>query len=260
MRVTTVHVVTTIGGRGFGGAGLAGAGTGVVVVTSPEIRRTTAPPATTTTAPAFDAFYRAEFPRIVAIAQSLTGDRHVAEELAQEGFIAAHYRWSKVGAYDRPGDWVRRVVTNRAISIFRRRAAEHRALARSGPTTDVVELPDDDSWLWQQVRALPARQAQAIALVYVDDLPLERVATILGCGETTVKTHLSRGRQALARAIEARDAIDRAQFDASSTSAGAHPTSPDPTVIAPSTTGTIDVAPLAVPAVAPPSQTVEADR
>lgn len=193
-------------------------GRNIAPVEAPRPRRGTTGAPASATAPvtaaptSFDAFYRAEFPRIVAIAQSLTGDRHVAEELAQEGFIAAHHRWKKVSTYDRPGDWVRRVVTNRAISIFRRKAAERRALARSGPVVDTVTLPDDDAWLWQQVRALPARQAQAIALVYVDDLPIERVATILGCGETTVKTHLHRGRQALAKAIEARDAIDRDSF------------------------------------------------
>jgi RNA polymerase sigma-70 factor (ECF subfamily) len=155
----------------------------------------------------FDQFYRAEYPKVVALAQSLTGSRHVAEELAQEGFIAAHSRWRKIGAYDRPGDWVRRVVTNRAISVFRRKNAEKRALARVGPDATVAAaVPEEDAWLWQQVRALPPRQAQAIALAYVEDLPLERVAAILGCAETTVKTHLARGRQALARAIEERDA------------------------------------------------------
>jgi RNA polymerase sigma factor (sigma-70 family) len=155
----------------------------------------------------FDQFYRAEYPRVVALAQSLTGSRQVAEELAQEGFIAAHGRWRTIGAYDRPGDWVRRVVTNRAISVFRRKAAEKRALARVGPDATVAAaVPEQDAWLWQQVRALPPRQAQAIALAYVEDLPLERVAAILGCAETTVKTHLARGRQALARAIELRDA------------------------------------------------------
>lgn len=207
-----VQAVTTRRGRRGEPAALVGAGSpGLVLVSVPDpVDRPTAPPTRIDAAAAFDAFYRQEYPRIVAIAQSLTGDRQVAEELAQEGFVAAHGRWKQVSTYDRPGDWVRRVVTNRAISIFRRRAAERRAMARNGRVIDRVELPEDDAWLWQQVRGLPPRQAQAIALVYVDDLPLNRVATILGCGETTVKTHLHRGRQALARAIEARDIADAA--------------------------------------------------
>jgi RNA polymerase sigma-70 factor (ECF subfamily) len=158
---------------------------------------------------AFDAFYRAEFRRVVAVARSLTGSAAVAEELAQEGFIAAHRRWARVATYDRPGDWVRRVVVNRAISAHRRKGAERRAMARMGRRDEAVPpLPDDDDWLWQQVRSLPPRQAQAIALVYVEDLPLERVATILGCAETTVKTHLKRGRDTLADRIRAREADD----------------------------------------------------
>lgn len=151
---------------------------------------------------AFDDFYRREYPRIVAVAQSLTGSRHVAEELAQEGFIAAHRRWNRIATYDRPGDWVRRVVTNRAISTFRRKHVERRALHRLNVRDEVsaVQL-NEDEWLWDQVRSLPARQAQALALVYVDDLPLDRVAAVMGCAETTVKTHLKRGRESLAAAI-----------------------------------------------------------
>lgn len=169
------------------------------------------PSASTTPVPlTFDAFYRAEYRRVVAIAQSLTGDRAVAEELAQEGFVAAHRRWGRVSGYDRPGDWVRRVVINRAISVHRRRDAERRALVRVGRRDDAVPaVPDEDAWLWDQVRSLPPRQAQAIALVYVEDLPLERVATILGCAETTVKTHLKRGRDTLAVRIREREAAEQ---------------------------------------------------
>jgi RNA polymerase sigma-70 factor (ECF subfamily) len=216
---TSVEISTTIGGSRFGAAsGDLALGLRLVIVPAGERRG--APPveapasaeidarrAAALAPMAFDEFYRVEYPRVVAVAQSLTGSRQLAEELAQEGFIAAHSRWNKIGAYDRPGDWVRRVVTNRAISVFRRKNAEKRALARVGPDATVTPpVPDEDAWLWQQVRELPPRQAQAIALVYVEDLPLERVAVILGCAETTVKTHLARGRQALARAIERRNA------------------------------------------------------
>ena len=58
--------------------------------------------------------------------------------------------------------------------------------------------PWDDDPLWAAVRKLPRRQAQAVVLVYVDDLSLERVAEILQCSVGSVKTHLHRARQRLA--------------------------------------------------------------
>ena len=40
--------------------------------------------------------------------------------------------------------------------------------------------------------------SEALALFYVEDQPLSEVAKILGLGEETIKTHLKRGRAALA--------------------------------------------------------------
>jgi RNA polymerase sigma-70 factor (ECF subfamily) len=156
---------------------------------------------------AFDTFYRSEKPRVVAVVSSLTGDRAAAEDIVQEAFATAMRRWATVSAYERPGDWVKRVAVNRAISRFRRRQSETRALTRlvgrdgdddsiAGPL-GASEAWDDDP-LWAAVRKLPRRQAQAVVLVYVDDLSLERVAEILECSVGSVKTHLHRARQRLA--------------------------------------------------------------
>jgi RNA polymerase sigma-70 factor (ECF subfamily) len=45
---------------------------------------------------------------------------------------------------------------------------------------------------------LPSRQRAVIALYYLDDQPVAEIAALLGCSAGTVKTHLARGRQALA--------------------------------------------------------------
>jgi RNA polymerase sigma-70 factor (ECF subfamily) len=156
---------------------------------------------------AFDTFYRAEKPRVVAVVSSLTGDRAAAEDIVQEAFATAMRRWATVSGYERPGDWVKRVAVNRAISRFRRRQSESRALTRlvgrtgDDETIDLTEAAPDgwgDDPLWAAVRRLPRRQAQAVVLVYVDDLSLDRVAEILHCSVGSVKTHLHRARQRLA--------------------------------------------------------------
>ena len=55
--------------------------------------------------------------------------------------------------------------------------------------------------LWQEVRRLPRRQAQAIALVYLNGLARRDVAEVLGCSEETVKTHLDRARKTLSERL-----------------------------------------------------------
>jgi RNA polymerase sigma-70 factor (ECF subfamily) len=48
------------------------------------------------------------------------------------------------------------------------------------------------------VRRLPKRQAQAVALHYLEDRSVEDIAAILECSTGTVKQHLHRARRRLA--------------------------------------------------------------
>jgi RNA polymerase sigma-70 factor, ECF subfamily len=150
----------------------------------------------------FDAFARRERGPLVAFGWSLTGDRGVAEDLAQEALAAAWERWGEISGYDRPGAWARRVVANRAAGRGRRSGREQRAYGRwFGRRAPEIELEPADDRFWAEVRKLPGRQAQAIALHYLEDLPVAEIALALGCAEGTVKAHLHRGRLRLAGAL-----------------------------------------------------------
>ena len=97
----------------------------------------------------------------------------IAEELAQEAFVSAHTRWRRVIGFDRPDLWVRRVVINRSISYLRREAIERKAVARIRPVRDDTSEPvlGDDA-VWQAMRELSPRQAEVLALFYVEDQPM----------------------------------------------------------------------------------------
>jgi RNA polymerase sigma-70 factor (ECF subfamily) len=151
----------------------------------------------------FDTFFRAQYRSVVGLAYVLCGDMGRAEDLAQEGFAAAHRSWAKIGGFDDPGAWVRRVVVNKAASLRRKRSAESRALARFGSRQPATEPPllSDDAAVWSAVRALPRRQAQVVALTFLDQLNAAEVARVLECGEATVKTHLHRAKATLAQRL-----------------------------------------------------------
>lgn len=158
----------------------------------------------------FDGFALRERRRLVAFAWSLTGDFAAAEDVAQEALEAAWHRWDRVGGYDKPGAWARRVVANRAAGRRRRSGRERRALTRwAGGAADAVELTPADDQFWCAVRDLPPRQAQAVALHYLEDRSIADIATVLGCAEGTVKVHLHRGRLALARTLGLMEGEDR---------------------------------------------------
>ncbi|MGE5228000.1 MAG: SigE family RNA polymerase sigma factor [Planctomycetaceae bacterium] len=159
-------------------------------------------PLATSVGEGFEDFYAREFPGVVGLAYALSGNRAIAEDLAQEAFLAAHRRWGTVGRYDEPGAWVRRVVSNLSVSAFRRRVVEAKALGRIGrDETTLPELTADDLEFWRAVRSLPRRQAQVVALFYLEDRPVAEVAVILDMAPGTVKKHLHDGRRALARRL-----------------------------------------------------------
>jgi RNA polymerase sigma-70 factor (ECF subfamily) len=151
----------------------------------------------------FEQFYEREYHRVVGFAYAVAGSWEAAEDATQEAFLRAHREWGRVGRYDQPGAWVRRVAANLATSGLRRRLVEARALARLAarrePALDV--LPAENADFWRAVRALPQRQAQAVALYYLEDLSIQQTAAVLDCAEGTVRAHLARARSALARRL-----------------------------------------------------------
>ena len=51
------------------------------------------------------------------------------------------------------------------------------------------------------MRALPSRQAQCVALLYLEDRPVAEIGEILGIAAGTVRVHLHEARATLARRL-----------------------------------------------------------
>jgi RNA polymerase sigma-70 factor (ECF subfamily) len=159
----------------------------------------------------FDRFYEREYAAVVGLMYGMTRSRVLAEDLAQEAFLRAHRDWSRVEHMDSPEGWVRRTALNIARSRWRRLRSEARALMRSasGDTSsgDHRTSPEIEAF-WSEVKRLPARQAQAIALHYVEDLSVSEIGTVLGVADGTVKALLHQGRERLRRQLRSKGFID----------------------------------------------------
>jgi RNA polymerase sigma-70 factor, ECF subfamily len=160
---------------------------------------------------AFEHFYEREYHSLVSLGYALTGSWPAAEDLAQEAFLAAHQDWPRISRYEQPGAWVRRVAVNRAVSLRRRQLAEARSLVRlatgrllAGEGADQrQEAAEEAADFWRVVRTLPRRQAQAVALFYLEGCPTTEIAGVLGCSDATVRAHLHKGRLTLAQRLGA---------------------------------------------------------
>jgi RNA polymerase sigma-70 factor (ECF subfamily) len=144
----------------------------------------------------FDRFFNAERDRLVAQAYLLVGDVHAAQDLAQRTLERAWRHWARVGRYDRPEAWARRVLFNLALNEHRRWGRER---SWSDVDAPVVDGPSERHVaLVQALRNLPVDQRKALVLHDGAGVPVAQVADELGVPEGTVKSWLSRGRAKLA--------------------------------------------------------------
>jgi len=64
----------------------------------------------------FEEFAADRLPGVLRFAAVLTGDRALAQDLAQEVLIRAHSRWRKIGSLDRPEYYVRKMILDEFLS------------------------------------------------------------------------------------------------------------------------------------------------
>ena len=153
----------------------------------------------------FEAFYRERYRPLVAVVYALTGNRSAAEDLTQEAFLRAHRDWNAVRVMEAPEAWVRRVAVNLAMSRFRRLKSETAAKLRLSPVRVAFQPPTaEHEAFWAEVRRLPRRQSQVIALRYVEDLSTKQIAEVLEIADGTVRALLTQARERLAGQLEAK--------------------------------------------------------
>lgn len=156
----------------------------------------------------FARFFRSEYPAVVSLVYGLSGSRAAAEDVAQEAFLRAHRDWPRVESMDSPEGWVRRVAMNLARSRWRRLRAETMAMAKLSTPVSFVPPDDHSGMFWEEVRRLPARQAEVVALKYLEGLEVAEIGSVLGVAEGTVKALLHQGRERLRRQLIAKGLVD----------------------------------------------------
>jgi RNA polymerase sigma-70 factor (ECF subfamily) len=145
----------------------------------------------------FDRFFRRVFPKTVAVAQRVTGDRAAAEDAALEALAKAHFRWDKIGAEPYREVWVLRVAVNEAI----RRLPRPRMAPPRLETSDLADEVALRQTLTAALRKLPRRQCEVVVLRYLLGLSETQVAEALNISHGTVKTHLRRGISGLRETV-----------------------------------------------------------
>jgi RNA polymerase sigma-70 factor, ECF subfamily len=154
----------------------------------------------------FERLVRDHQDRIYALGLALTGNRHDAEDVAQDTFIRA-YKALATYSPERIRDlkqkaWLHQIAVNvvrNRVRGVRPRMVELNASEPSvatGPEEDVLRKADIDE-LAARVACLPAKYREAVVLRHVQDLSYAEVAETLGQPVGTVKANVHRGLKIL---------------------------------------------------------------
>jgi RNA polymerase sigma-70 factor (ECF subfamily) len=160
----------------------------------------------------FAEFYEASYRRMVALIAAMTGDRCLAEDIAQEAFARALTRWPQVARYDLSEAWVRRVAIRLTVDAGRRmrRAVRLSAQLAAGQRGGAHEArgsgdPLAVTALSVALLRLPLPQRQAVVLRYLADLPVEEIARDCGVSPSTVRNRLAAARDRLEHELKDSD-------------------------------------------------------
>lgn len=140
--------------------------------------------------------------QLVRLCWALTGDRHLAEDLAQTSLDRLWRRWAAVSQKGDAWPYLQRIAVSQAATWRRRRW--HHAEAVSGEAPEPVSSAGDvfdaidgrvDVAAW--LARLAPRQRAVVTLRFLFDLSIPEDADLLHCSQGTVKSQTSKALAAL---------------------------------------------------------------
>lgn len=155
---------------------------------------------------AFTELYRRHYPAVGSYLWRRTGDAHATEDLLAETFLAALQGLDRLREREvEPRFWLLRIATNLLHKRWRDGAVRATATelepdvhVSHADATNALVIEEDQARAQRALRALAPDQQSVLALHYVEGLALGDIALVLDCKVGTVKSRLSRARQALA--------------------------------------------------------------
>jgi RNA polymerase sigma-70 factor, ECF subfamily len=161
---------------------------------------------------AVEAVWRIESPKLIARLARLVRDVGLAEELAQDAFVAALEQWPESGVPVNPGAWLMATAKHRAIDVLRRNERRDRKYAEvardlTTSTDDPYELDLDDEIGDDMLRlvftachpALSREARVAMTLRLLGGLTTAEIARAYLVPEATVAQRIVRAKRTIAK-------------------------------------------------------------
>ena len=138
---------------------------------------------------------------VFSLAWRMTGDRGLAEEVAQDVFLGLDRHMERIESPEHAMNWLRRVAMSRSTDALRRRKVRGLDLwvdieEKHGAPAEERQSPLS-ARLEHLLSTLPETQRAALILRYQEDLTPEEIAATVDSPLATVKSNLHRGLKLL---------------------------------------------------------------
>ncbi|UCF15745.1 MAG: sigma-70 family RNA polymerase sigma factor [Phycisphaerales bacterium] len=151
----------------------------------------------------FTELCRRHYPAMVAIAHSVLGDRHLAEDAAQQAFAKAAVKLPQLKRKSQFAGWLAAICRNAARDIAR---------SREKPASDVdlstVAANSNNDGMANVVREalgrLSAPAREVIFLRFYDGLSYEQISAVLGISQQAINGRLRRAKKKMAEHLRHR--------------------------------------------------------
>jgi RNA polymerase sigma-70 factor (ECF subfamily) len=137
------------------------------------------------------------YPAMVAIAHSIIGDRHLAEDSAQQAFAKAAVKLPQLTKTNRFGAWLAAICRNEAIDIARNIKPTQSIDQSPAATAQSDENPASDA-VKEALSDLPKSAREVIYLRFYDCLSYEQISAVLGISQQAINGRLRRAKRKLA--------------------------------------------------------------
>ena len=145
----------------------------------------------------FTELCRRYYPAMVAIAHSILGDRHLAEDAAQQAFAKAAVKLLQLKKESQFVNWLAVICRNVAKEMARNAENIH--------TTDELSMiaaksGDDDTTeaVTEAMSRLSNSAREVIFLRYYDGMSYEQISAVLGISEQAINGRLRRAKKKMA--------------------------------------------------------------
>ena len=157
----------------------------------------------------FAAVYRQHCGMLLDHVYRRTGDMHATEDLVADAFLIAirslpRYRYRGVPLRF----WLLRIATNVVNRWARRRRqrirVETQAIPRADSPVSTTVGAIDNEHVQHALLSLAPKYQAVLALYHLEGLSVKETAAVIGCREGTVRSRLSRARDALREKLKIR--------------------------------------------------------